>query len=176
MTLQVFRNLIRFVSLILFQALILSSVNLGFYINPYVYPLVILLLPKQMPVWAVLLVSFLTGIVMDSFLNTAGFHAAACVLIGFLRSYIFNLLTPRNGYEAEDQPTIKYLGISWFATYAVIIILIHHFVYFFIEVYAFNEIGRTLLRILLSSAVSVFLILLIEFIISPQSKKRYEFN
>jgi hypothetical protein len=176
MAFQVFINSIRFVSLVLFQALILSNVNLGFYINPYVYPLFILLLPRQLPSWAVQIISFLTGLVIDSFLNTSGFHAAACVLIGFLRPYIFILLTPRNGYESEDQPNIKYLGISWFATYTMLMILIHHLVYFFIEVYAIAEIGRTLLRILLSTVISVLLIMLIEFIVSPQPKRRYEFN
>lgn len=178
MTSIVLRNIIRFMALILFQVLIISNVHLqvSFYINPYVYPLIILLLPMQMPKWAVILASFFTGIAIDTFLNTAGFHAASCVLIGYLRPYILQLLTPRNGYEADDQPTIKYFGFTWFITYATLMLLIHHLIYFFIEVHAFNEIGRTLFKIILSLLFSLLFILLIEVIASPVSKKKYEYN
>ncbi len=178
MTGIIFNNIIRFIALILFQVLIISNVHLqiSFYINPYIYPLFILLLPMQLPKWAVILASFFTGIAIDTFLNTAGFHAASCVLIGYLRPYILQLLTPRNGYEADDQPTIKYLGFTWFITYATLILLIHHLIYFFIEVHAFNEIGRTFFKILISLFFSLSLILLIEIIVSPVSKKRFEYN
>jgi hypothetical protein len=176
MTLVVLSNLLRFVVLVLFQVLILNNVPLPFFINPYIYPLFILLLPRMMAPWAVMLVAFATGLTIDMFMNTAGMHAAASVLIGFLRSHVFSLLTPRNGYETDDEPTMKHLGIAWFMTYSALMLLLHHGFYFFIEVYSFTEFFRTLLKIFLSTLVSAALVLVVEVIASPQTKRRYDFN
>jgi rod shape-determining protein MreD len=67
----------------------------------FVYIACILLIPDEIdPIW-VILISFLIGLLVDIFYNTAGVHASACVLIGYLRSYIIKFLFPTKGVEND---------------------------------------------------------------------------
>ena len=77
---SVFReNIFRFILLILFQVLILDHVELGGYLNPFLYVMFILMLPFETPDWLVLLLGFITGLTLDMFTDTIGMHTASCV-------------------------------------------------------------------------------------------------
>jgi len=43
-----------------------------------------------------LMVGFITGITLDFFTMTPGLHAAACVLIAYLRPFIIGILAPKD--------------------------------------------------------------------------------
>ena len=77
------RYILIFILLLLIQLLVLNNINLGGYINPYVYLLFILLLPYGTPRWVLLLVGFFTGLVVDYFSNTLGLHASATLILAF---------------------------------------------------------------------------------------------
>lgn len=99
----------------------------------FVYVGFILLLPLQMSSTLLISVSFLAGLIVDMFYSTPGINASASVLIGFLRPYWLGLITPRGGYEEIDIPRLKVLGFSWFITYALPLIFIHHLTLFIVE-------------------------------------------
>ena len=90
-------------------------------------------------------------------------HASATVFAGFVRPYVLRLISPRDGYEAGATPSMEIYGFRWFLVYTVIIVLIHHFVLFYLEVFRFADFFRTLLRVILSSLFSVTFILLAEY-------------
>ncbi len=71
----------------------------------FVYISIILFLPSNTPVSAVLLIAFLTGLSVDLFYNTAGMHASASLLLAFLRSYIIKVLFPTKGLESHGATT-----------------------------------------------------------------------
>ena len=83
------KNILRFCIIILLQVLILNKITLRWWSEPsgfpvfipYVYPLFILLLPFETPVWALLIMGFILGTTVDSFMNTAGMHAFATVVL-----------------------------------------------------------------------------------------------
>jgi len=156
-------QLIRFIVLVLIQVLILNNLHLSGIFNPYIYPLFLLLLPLKMPKWVLLILGFVTGLTIDMFSNTMGMHAAACVLFCFMRPQVLKLVEPSGGYEQTDKPTLSYMGFRWFATYASILIVIHHLFFFFLETLEFGQVGFMLLKILLSTALSLLLIFLAEF-------------
>lgn len=164
-------NIIRFVGLILIQVLVVSNLPLGYYVNPYIYPLILLALPFQIPHWLLMFIGFVTGLTVDIFLNTMGMHAAACVLICFLRPYAVQILTPRGGYDVDDEPKIASLGYTWFLSYVAILIVIHHVAYFYIEIFSFTSFFMILGKALLSSIVSIILIVLLALIFSPGKSK-----
>lgn len=171
MIIEFFYQLLRFVMLVLLQVLVLNNLQLPGVFNPYIYPLFLLLLPLRMPLWLLLLLGFLSGLTLDLFSNTMGMHAAASVLLCFMRPQVLKLIEPSGGYEQTDKPTLSHMGFRWFATYAAILVVIHHLFFFFLETLEFGQVGFMLLKIILSTALSLLLIFLIEFFfISRKSK------
>ena len=82
-------NIIRFILLILAQVAIFNKINFLGFINPYPYILFIILYPVNGNKNGLLLASFLLGITMDMFSNSGGVHAAACVILAYLRPSFF---------------------------------------------------------------------------------------
>ena len=159
------RNIVRFVVVVLFQVLVMNNVMINGYMIPYVYLLFILLLPFETPRWLQLLAGFGLGLTMDLFSNTLGMHTAATVLAAYARSYMLDLLAPRDGYEPESFPRIHYYGFLWFLKYTLVIIIIHHLALFYLEVFQLKEFFSTLLRVILSSALSASTIVLSQYFV-----------
>lgn len=80
----------------------------------FIYLAFLLFLPIQMPPVLLLLLAFVTGFTLDIFYDTGGIHAAATVLLAYLRPYILLLLTPRDGYDQNDSVNLHIMGWRWF--------------------------------------------------------------
>lgn len=161
---RILRFSLIFILLILLQILVFNNIQFSGYINPYIYILFILLLPVEIPTWLLLLISFATGILMDIFSGTPGMHSSATVLAGFIRPDVLRIISPRDGYEPGADPSMLVYGFRWFLLYSAIIILVHHTVLFYLEVFRFAAFFRTLLRVLLSSLFSITFVVLLEYI------------
>jgi rod shape-determining protein MreD len=149
--------------LILLQVLLFNNIQFSGYVNPYVYVMLIMLLPVEISTWLLLLISFFTGLIIDFFTATPGMHTAATVLAGFSRPYILRLISPRDGYEPGAIPSMGIYGRRWFLIYTIMIVFIHHFALFYIEVFRFEDFFRTFLRVSFSSLFSVTFIFLAEY-------------
>lgn len=152
-----------FILLILLQLILFNNIQFSGYVNPYVYILFILLLPFEIPSWLLLILSFLTGIIIDFFSGSPGMHSSATVLIGFLRPFILRVISVRDGYEPGSDPSMLLYGFRWFLIYTLSMVIIHHTALFYLEVFRFSEFFRTGLRVILSSLFSAIFILLIEY-------------
>jgi hypothetical protein len=161
---EIINNSLRFVFLILVQVLILNNIQLGGYINPYLYVLFILLLPIETPKWLILFLCFLLGLGVDQFSDTMGLHAGASVFMGFCRPYLLKVLAPREGYGAENKPGLKSMNLRWFLTYSGILVLLHHLFLFYAEVFRFSEFFHTLLRVILSTFFTILLIIICQYL------------
>jgi len=147
--------------LMILQIGVLNNLNLGGYINPYIYILFILVLPFSTPGWLLLLLSFFVGFIMDYFCNTLGLHMSAAVMLAFARPAIIRSIS--FGIQDEkSSPDLAHEGLGWFARYVVIGVLVHHSTLFLLETFSFRLFYLTIVRIILSSAVSIFFIILIE--------------
>ncbi len=159
------RNIVRFLVVILFQVLVMDNVMINGYMIPYIYILFILLMPFETPRWAQLILGFLLGMGIDLFLNTPGMHTAATVLVAFIRPYLLNLLAPRDGYDTDSFPRIHYYGFLWFLKYTLIIVVVHHFLLFYLEVFQLKDFLTTLSRVILSSILSTSTIILSQYFV-----------
>jgi hypothetical protein len=166
----VFFNILRFFFLILLQVLILNHINLNGYINPYFYIYFILLLPFDTPKWMLLIVSFILGWSIDIFTNSIGLNASACVLMAFARPFVISAISSGPESLLGDTPSLRNQGVKWFLYYAIILILIHHFTFFFLEIFRISEFPYTLVRVLLSSAFTLLLVLISEYMLYPRGK------
>jgi hypothetical protein len=153
-----------FISLVLIQVLLLNQVQFSGFVNPYMYILFILLLPLNTPRFAVLMLAFLLGITIDIFSNTLGIHSAATVFIAFIRPLIIRIISDREE-DRSDYPGLKQNKLRWFLYYAFLMVVFHHIVLFYLEIFTFSNFLGTLFRILLSTLFSVFVIVLSQFII-----------
>lgn len=163
MILDILRIIIRFVVLVTIQVLVLNNVELGGFINPLLYVLFLLTLPVYTPRLLLLAVAMITGLMIDMFQNTMGMHASACLLLAYVRPAWLKIIAPRDGYDTEAVPSIRQFGIRWFLAYAGVLIFIHHFALFFIEIFRMSEFMNTLLRILISTIVTLLLVILSQF-------------
>lgn len=166
------RNIIRFITLILFQVLVLNNMNLGGYINPYIYILFILLLPATINKSLLLIMAFVTGLTIDYFGNTLGLHAAATVLLAFARPGILNFFFPNMEFSSEEEPNITKLKPGGFLKYTLVLVFIHHSALFFLEVFSFDGFLSTIYRIILSTLVTTLMIMIITLIFTPRKKKK----
>lgn len=151
------------VILILLQILVLNNIQFSGFVNPYVYIMIILLLPSGTPAWLLLIISFLTGLAIDLFTGSPGMHASATLLAGFSRPLILRFIAPRDGYELGSDLSMAAYGFRWFLIYTAAIVLIHHTALFFLEVFRLTDFFRTIFRILLSSLFTIGFIILIEY-------------
>lgn len=161
---DIIRHLMRFILLVAAQGLILKNVEPGPYINPFLYILFLLQLPFETPPWLGLIIAFVLGFFIDMFYGTMGMHMAACTFIGFIRPKVLRFMAPRDGYEFGSQPTIQDMGRAWFLTYAIIIILVHHFALFYLEMFSFRDFFLTFLRVIISGAATLLLVIVTQFL------------
>lgn len=162
----------QFLLLCLFQVLIFNNLNLGGYANPFPYIYLIMVLPISIGRVQLLLVSFLLGLTIDVFSDTGGLHAAASTLIAYYRPLYLKAQSPREGYELTAVPHVKTFGITWFIPYSALLIIIHHTALFFLEVFRFSEFFHTILKIMVSSVLTMFFVLLAEYLLVSGTKRR----
>lgn len=171
MAFEILKYLLAFVGLLLFQVLVLNNLDLSYYISPYIYPLIIFMLPFRISQIALMFIALVCGLILDAFCNTMGMHAAALVFVAFLRPYIIRAITPRTGYEITDKPNIRVFGFTWFLTYTGILLLLHHLLYFFLEIFSFQNTLVTLGKVLVSTGFSLLFVIIIAYLFSRERKR-----
>lgn len=175
MIVKILNNLKRFLFLILLQVVVLNHVQWNGYVNPYIYILFIMMLPLETQKWAVLMMGFGTGLIIDMFGNSSGLHAAATTLLAFARPGVLKLIAPRDGYEPDTSFTPQKLGIKWFIAYVVILTVIHHFFYFYLEVFRMDEFFLTFFKALLNSVITIVIIIIGIYLFGKQPKANERF-
>lgn len=156
-------NVFRWVVLLFVQILFLR--NLAFYnlSTPFIYVLFILVLPFRTPNLLLFLIAFITGLTLDAFYDTLGVHTSACVALALVRTLFISISLNREDIDTVE-PSLGNMGFKWFSLYAVLCIFVHHLVLFFLEAFKFTALGYTFSRTLLSVLLTLFTVLLVEFI------------
>ena len=149
-----------FVFISVSQVFIFNNFHLLGYINPMIYVWFILMLPYKTPNWAVLLLSFAMGLTIDVLSFGQGFHAAILTLIGLLRLFLLNLYVGNRDVTFWQRPTLSDIGFAQFVSYVSILVFIHHFFYFALEMFRPAEVLPFLIRVILSSLATISVILI----------------
>ncbi|HKM93096.1 MAG TPA: rod shape-determining protein MreD [Prolixibacteraceae bacterium] len=156
-------HIILFVTVVLIQVLFMNNIQFSRLVNPYFYVLFILLIPINTPRYLLLLSGFLLGFTIDIFSNTPGIHASATVFMAFVRPFVVNV----SNVDEDDTvlpPSVATFGFSWFVRYAVILILLHHFFLFFIEIFSVQNFLQTFLRSFFSAIFTFVFVLISQFL------------
>jgi hypothetical protein len=155
---------LRFVLFLIAQALLFNQLEIGLGIQAMVYPLFILLLPYNLNIFIAMLVAFALGFGIDSISNTYGLHASSAVLIAYLRPTIFKTFEPRDGYENTQELNMYEMNSTWLLSVFGLMLLIHHFWFFTLELFKFNELGFILQKTILSVPISLMICIVIQVI------------
>ena len=168
------KNIVRFCLFVLVQVFVLNQIPpLHKLATPYIYFLFILWLPFKMGRRTQMILAFALGFALDCFTKTYGLHSAPCVLIAYLRPFLINLLISQEGAESNyNEPSIKSMGFTPYFTYVTILTFIHHTLLFFLEALQTGGYLYFIIKSLLSTAISLLLILLIELLFVRKQKFR----
>jgi uncharacterized membrane protein len=133
------------------------------FISPSLYFLFILWLPFVVsPRW-LLVIGFMTGLTLDYFTQTPGLHAAACVLIAYVRPFLIAVLTPRDSGDFNyREPSPQSLLWAPYFIYVLILTLLHHAWLVMLEWMSFGSFSDFLLKLIASTAISLLLIFTVE--------------
>ena len=166
------KYIVRFILLIFVQVFVLDMIHLHQMVTPYVYFLFIIWLPFKMPRMALMLVAFFVGLAMDSFRHHPGFHAAACVLIAYVKPFLANLLSPQQGKDfTYEEPSVKSFGtFTAYFTFITMLSLLHNAWLFLLEAWQFGNTWYFIVKTVLSTAISILLILITELIFTRKQK------
>ena len=164
------KNSVRFLVLFVLQIYVLNNINFFGYINPYIYILFILLLPREISKTLLLFIAFGQGFVIDYFSHTMGINIAASLIVAYLRPGLIRLLSPKSELEPGLQIGIRDFGFAWFFMYTTVLTFIHHIFLFYLEIFRFNEFFDTLKRASLSALLSILLIILAQFLFYKPKK------
>ena len=152
--------LLRFLVVGTLQVLFFNHINVFNVAIPFFYIIYFITLPVDFKGIPLLITAFLGGLIIDVFANTLGMHSTASLTLAFARPYVLALLSPREGYEFNSKPTVAEFGALWFIPYALILIVIHHFVLFTVEALRFSEFFWILAKTLSSAVLTLLVILL----------------
>ena len=168
------RNIIRFAIFIIVQVYLLNKIPfLHQFIAPYIYYLFILWLPFSISRMGLLFVGFLTGITLDFFTMTPGLHAAACVLIAYLRPFIINVLAPKDatGFRYRE-PSPKSMSWTPYLIYVFVLTLFHHAYMVLLEWLSFGSVLGFIVKVIATTGISMLLIITTELLFPRRMKFR----
>lgn len=166
----------RFALFIFVQVYVLNKIPpLHRFIVPYLYFLYVLWLPYEMKRFWLMIVALVYGLTLDYFTRTPGLHAAACVLIAYIRPFVINLLVSRETSEMNyEAPTVKSMGLTQYIVYVVILTLFHHSYLVLLEWIDFGSFWYFIGKVFATSIVSLVLISITEMLF--ERKLRYRTN
>lgn len=156
------KYIIRFVVLMLLQILVFNNIPAIGMISPYLYVAFILLLPVSMSPSLVLLMAFATGFIIDLSINSLGVHASAMTMMAVFRPKILDIMAPRIGYEANNEPLMSVFGFGWAARYTLACVAIHHIMLYFCFTFTVENISFMFVKVLINIILTVLIILITE--------------
>jgi rod shape-determining protein MreD len=163
-----FSNIFRFILLLAVQIVIFNNINFMGFVSPFPYILFIILFPVNGNKSALLIASFFLGLTMDMFSNSGGIHTTACILLAYLRPYIFKFSF---GLSYEYQ-TIKLNDVVTPERFSFIFlsVVLHHFALFLLEAFQISFFWETLIRTLLSTLFTIIICITIIYLIKPNKR------
>ncbi|MBR5849981.1 MAG: rod shape-determining protein MreD [Alistipes sp.] len=157
--------------LALLQIFLFNNLAISTYFSPLVYLIFLVMLPLETSGIAMLALGLITGMMMDYTMGTAGINTFSTLFVAFFRRNLISLFANREDLRDEGIPSPARMGVLLFWSYAIAMVLLHHTIFFVMESLSWAHFGRTLLRILLSSAGTLCALYLTEQLFTPKLSK-----
>jgi hypothetical protein len=168
------KNIFRLFIFIVVQVYVLDKLPpLHRFVIPILYYLFILWLPFSLNRLSLLLIAFVTGLTLDYFTQTPGLHAAACVLIAYVRPFIISILIPKDTAEFNyREPSPRAMGWAPYSVYVFILTVLHHTYLTLLEWLQFGTFLDFIIKVLSTTGISLLLIFTVELLFPRKVKFR----
>lgn len=161
-----------FVALVLAQVLVFNRLYLFDTAIPLAFIYFIMRLPVTMSAIGVMTLSFLLGLSIDIFSDTAGMNALACTVLSVLRLPVLRLYFPREDDLTNPEPSMRSLGAGIYMKYALSMSLLYCILFFTIEAFSLFNPVRLILRIAGSTLLTFIVIMCLDSLMNQRSEKR----
>ncbi|WP_273274090.1 rod shape-determining protein MreD [Maribacter polysiphoniae] len=161
-------NIIRFILLVLVQVLVFNRLNFFGFINPMVYIMFLYWYPIKENRAVFIGLSFLLGLSVDFLSDTMAIHAAATTTIAYLRPAIMRFVFGIN-YEFQSFKLSNTTKAQQF-TFLALLILVHHSVYFSMEIFSIANLLLIVKKVLSNGLASLILCLLFSTLFSVKKE------
>jgi len=151
------KRTILFIVFVLAQAMVLGRIHLFGVATPLLYVYFVTMFPRNYPKWAMLLWSFLMGLLIDTSTNTPGLATATLTLIAVVQPYYFELFVPRDSVD-NLEPSLATLGPLKYSYYIVVLVLLYCLVFYSLEMFSFFNLMHWALCVGGSTVVTLALI------------------
>lgn len=168
------KNIFRLAIFIVVQVYVLDKLPpLHRFVIPVLYYLFILWLPFALSRFSLLLIGFVTGLTLDYFKQTPGLHAAASVLIAYVRPFIITILIPKDTIEfTYREPSPAAMGWAPYSVYVFILTVLHHTYLILLEWLQFGTFLDFIIKVLSTTGISLLLIFTVEILFPRKIKFR----
>ncbi|WP_445381257.1 rod shape-determining protein MreD [Robiginitalea sp. IMCC43444] len=159
MTSNYFIGAIRFIALLLAQVLIFNNLNIFGFINPMIYIIFFYWYPVKENRTLLLGIAFALGFSIDLFSDTMAMHTAASLTTAYLRPalmrFVFGVNLEFQNFRLSNSTRVQQI------TFLALLILVHHLVFFVLEIFSFSNLLLILKRVLFTGlSTFIFTILL----------------
>lgn len=161
-------NIIRFVLLILTQVLIFNNLNFMGFINPMVYVIFFYWYPIKGNRALFMIIAFLLGFIIDIFSDTLALNAIASLTVAYARPVLMRFCFGVN-YEFQNfsfKNTTKIQRLTLLG----LLVLIHHLIFFSLEILSIAHILLILKKVLATGTATLILCTLFSSLFSPKSE------
>jgi rod shape-determining protein MreD len=156
-----------FVLILMAQIFVFDPISKMVIVRPFIFLYAILILPP-MQGWLYLLLAMAMGLVYDVFFLSPGIHAAAAVLLAYVRNPLIRAF--KDDEPDFYSPHITYLGLGRFFFFTLIISLGFHTLVELLSVFNFKDFLTTLERIVINTLASAVLMYLLDIILFYRGK------
>lgn len=104
---------------------------------------------------------------------TPGLHAAACLLIAYVRPLLITILTPKDSSEFNyREPSPKAMLWTPYLVYIFVLTLLHHGYMVFLQWLSFGSFLDFIIKVIASTGISMLLIITVELLFPRKLKFR----
>ncbi|QQV02290.1 MULTISPECIES: rod shape-determining protein MreD [Chryseobacterium] len=162
----IFTDILIMAFLVSLQFFVLNRIVIFGKYTPVLYPVFVMFYPFFRNKFQFLALSFLIGLVMDTFMNTGGINAFATTLIAYFRTLIFRTSTD----TSTDFFSFQSLQWSQFLLFLLSSIFLHQLLVQYIEFFKFSRIFEILLNVLVTTGISFIFIIIYALIFKIKQK------
>ncbi len=152
--------------LVALQIFVLNRITLFGKFTPVLYPVFVMFYPFFRNRYQFLVLSFLLGLAIDSFLYTWGINAFATTMVAYFRTLIFRTSTD----TSTDFFSFQSLQWSQFLLFIFSSIFMHQLVVQYLEFFKFDRFFEIFVNVLATSGISFIFILLYAIIFKIKQK------
>lgn len=147
--------------LVAVQVLVFNHIHLLGYATPLPYVYLLVMMPKGVPRYQVLLWGFFAGLLVDMFSNTPGMAAGAMTWTAFLQPMLLGLMVTKDVPD-DSVPSFAGMGTGLYLRYMLMLVFVHHLVFYVSEFFTFYNWGYAAVSLLGSWVLSSLVIVAFE--------------